>query len=268
MELWRSIPLPVEQANMANTDYIIAFDETGTPSLKNLSIFSKTNNHQFTLSGVIFDKTTINNIAEKIITLKKSFWENGEYKNHRVLFHSRYMRKKEGPFNPKIIENAKFNTSLKKTLSDLPFEISSSSIDKLNHKLKYARPRPVYNLAMEFILERLTYRLNWLNSSGIIVLESRGMKEDKELLLQMVSILENGNKYVNNKDFNCIKGIYFNNKWTSDRHKSYWPLEIADIVSYSIHQHALNKDSPLYEIINKKIIGYPHVNGRGLKKFP
>lgn len=153
-------------------------------------------------------------------------------------------------------------------MNNIPFEISCASINKLQHKLNYSSPIPTYDLAIEFILERLTRRMNWLHSSTIIVLESRGEKEDRKLLKTIVSLLENGNKYISSDTFSCIKGIYFNTKWTTDRHKSYWPLEISDIVSYSIHQHVLNNETEIYESIKQKIIGYPQITGKGLKTFP
>lgn len=154
-------------------------------------------------------------------------------------------------------------------MSDVPLEIANSTIDKLKHKDKYSFPRPVYDLSIVFLLERLTYRLNWLNVNGVILLESRGNKEDSKLLQQIVHILNFGNDYKKTSDFNCIKGVYFNKKWTYTHQKSYWPLELADVLSYSIHKYNISgiKSKELL-LIENKIIGYPQYKGKGNKVFP
>lgn len=269
MDAWKIAPTSIENCDLTGIDYIISMDETGTPSLKNIVLDPVSCRHWFTLTGSIIETANINAMSEKVMNLKNKYWSNGNFSNHRVVFHSRNIRKKEGPFNPKVINYSGFKQQLNELINNLPLLISAASINKYDHYKKYLYPDPVYQLAISFILERLTFRFNWLGESGVIFLESRGEKEDTELLQQIVHILDFGNRQVDAKNFKCIKGIYFNTKWAEGKKKSYWPLELADIISYRIHRHVVFKDNELdFSTISPKLVHYPSYEGYGLKIFP
>ncbi|MBQ0837519.1 DUF3800 domain-containing protein [Lactiplantibacillus pentosus] len=269
MDDWRIHPTSIENCNLSAIDYVISMDETGTPSLKNIVYDPISGRNWFTLTGSIIETSNINAISDKVMTLKKTFWPNGNFSDHRVIFHSRNIRKKEGPFNPKVINYTDFHQQLDQLIADLPIVISAASINKYYHFNLYLYPDPVYQLAISFILERLTFNLNWRGECGVIFLESRGDKEDAELLQQIVHILRFGNRKVDAQNFQCIKGVYFNKKWTKGKKKSYWPLEIADILSYRIHRHIVFGDNDLsFDTVAPKLVHYPRYQGYGLKVFP
>lgn len=255
MKNWKKYPLSIEYCDLNNSliDSVISIDETGTPILNNRDVL-------FTLTGIMIKKEDINLISEKILCLKKKFWEHGQFKDKRVVFHSRDIRKKVGPYNPNIINYNVFIDELYDLILDIPFQCASATINKKLHQKKYIYPYPVYQLSMEFLLERFNYNMNNNNNKSIILLESRGKKEDQELLNFLVKLLEEGNAYTS---FKNILGIYFNKKRTNCQKKSYWTLEIADLISYSIYSTIRNnKSNPLFEQINDKIIY------SGIKQFP
>lgn len=105
--------------------------------------------------------------------------------------------------------------------------------------------------------------------TGVLVLESRGINEDRIILEQLKLLLENGNDYFDCDDFNNIKGVYFNPKRTKNKKKSYWQLELADLYSYSVHKFVkTNEKDANFLAFEDKIMGFPNYEGKGIKIFP
>ena len=261
----------IDQYDISSVDYVIAIDETGTPTLKNITSTTPDHKAWFGVTGILIDKSIINESAKKITLLKEKYWSNGMFNSRRVVFHSRDIRKKTGAFNPKVIDYASFRDDLDNLISEIPIEIASSLINKKLHVQKYLNPFPTYSLALEFLLERICFKLEWLNSTGIILLESRGRREDFELFQQINYLLNNGNNFKNSDFFSRIKGIGFNKKRTSKGNKSYWPLEIADIISYRIFNEKnfnSSNNSDRFKAIEHKLINYPYYENEGIKIFP
>lgn len=263
---WYEKPSILEELN--NVDYVFSIDENGTSTLNSASIFTN-DNKWFTLTGVLIDIQKFNNIKENFLSLKHKYWKKGLYEEKRVVFHSKEIRKKQGPFNPKIIDIDSFTDDLNSILSDMPIRIYSTSIDKSRHRSQYITPYPVYELGMEFIIERFCFEMRRLKKNGVVVLESRGLKEDNLILHKMKKLISSGNEYSDKENFNCISGVYFNPKRTLDGTMSYWPLEVSDLISYSIYQYVkLEKETDIFHAIKTKIYGYPDIQGKGLKIFP
>lgn len=264
---WKDTPLKLDTISN-QVDYIFSIDECGTSVITGINNFEK---HQslFTLSGIKIPVAKFEESKDTVMNLKEKYWTNALYKNERVVFHSRDIRKKQGAFNPKLIDNNNFSSDLIDALHDIDMQVFAVSIDKVKHVESYIYPYPVYELAFEFLLERFCFGLRRENATGILLFESRGSREDKEVLSKVNRLMQNGNDYNKNENFSCIKGVYFNPKKTKDKRKSYWPLEISDIVSYAIHQYvrSKNKDS-FFMSIEKKIYSYPDYIGKGIKIFP
>lgn len=259
---WQESPLSIDFLNK-DIDCIFAIDESGTPDVKNI------NNIWFSVIGVYIQLEHFEIIEEAIMAIKTRYWSDGTYQGKRVVFHSRDIRKKQGPFNPKSINYNTFISDIETLLSDIPTKIYSSHIHKLNHKRQYVTPYPVYDLALEYMVERFCIELNRERKEGILVLESRGKKEDQFILDKLVFFLKNGNSYTNCDRLKRIKGVYFNKKRTEDFSKSYWSLELADLYAYSIHSF-VEKESEdrFFTYFKDKIVGYPDYYGKGIKKFP
>lgn len=279
---WWERPTLIEEWPIS-IDSILTIDENGTPDLKGIKkILQSTfwekdklknlEHNIFTITGVEMEREHFPQFRDLINSIKYAYWENGmfEYQNKpkRVVFHSRDIRKKQGPFNPKRINYETFLNDLSNLIEKTPFTVLSSSIDKLQHVLKYSNPYHVYTLCLEFILERYAMLLKTKNQKGMLLLESRGKREDAEILKFLVEFLKNGNNYINRQDLNCITGVYFNPKWSKlhDEKLSYPLLELTDLVSYPIHKYVkYNTKDYAFKIVEKKI---SRINGFGLKIFP
>lgn len=259
---WKKEPTSIDFLN-EEIDCVFAIDESGTPNIKNI------NNVWFSIIGVYIKLEDFKLIEEDIMTMKEAYWEQGNYQEKRVVFHSREIRKKQGPFNPKKIAYDEFISDLEILLSSSPVKIYSSHIHKINHNIQYTTPYPVYDLALEYMVERFCFELRRENKTGVLVLESRGWKEDKLVLDTLVHFLSNGNVYNKPDRLRRIKGVYFNKKRTKDFSKSYWSLELADLYAYSLHTYVeKGVEDRFFSYFKDKIVGYPNYNGKGIKKFP
>ncbi|MEB8400561.1 DUF3800 domain-containing protein [Enterococcus casseliflavus] len=259
---WQKKPLSIEFLN-EEIDCIFAIDESGTPDLNHKR------NIWFSIIGVYIQLEHFKVIEEDIMTIKNSYWRDGMYQRKRVVFHSRDIRKRQGPFNPKCIAYDNFISDIETLLSDVPVRIYSSHIHKINHRLQYVNPYPVYDLALEYMVERFCIELNRERKEGVLVLESRGIQEDRLVLDKLIDFLQNGNSYTKSNRLRRIKGIYFNKKRTKDSSKSYWSLELADLYAHSIHTYVEKEhEDRFFSYFKDKIVGYPNYDGKGIKKFP
>ncbi len=276
---WRERPTIIHEIN-DSFDSILSLDENGTTDLKgvrkNIIEVAEKLDHPdrwFTITGAAIDCCDYAHFKECISHVKYKHWEDGcfDYKkgNRRVVFHSRDIRKRTGPFNPNLINYPELMNDISGIMEQSSFTIFSASIDKARHIIKYTDPWPVYTLCIKFILERYCRYLR--GRKGILLLESRGKKEDAEILKYIINMLDNGNEYWRKEDFSCIQGVYFNPKW-SDKHNkkmSFVSLELADLVSYPIHKYVkFGQKDKAFEVVEKKILNYPNINGYGLKVFP
>lgn len=259
---WRESPISIDFLN-EEIDCIFAIDESGTPNVKDI------HNIWFSIVGIYIQLEHFKIIEEDIMAIKNNYWIDGTYQGKRIVFHSRDIRKKQGPFNPKNIEYNNFISDIETLLSDIPAKIYSSHIHKINHELQYVDPYPVYDLALEYMVERFCIELNRECKEGILILESRGIKEDQFVLNKLVDFLENGNTYTKPDRLKRIKGVYFNKKRTKDLSKSYWSLELADLYAHSIHTYVEKEcEDRFFSHFKDKIVGYPDYDGKGIKKFP
>lgn len=277
---WRNRPTYIEKWPK-QIDAIMFIDENGDPSLKNIKkkiIRGKNidiNEKIFTVTGCVISKNDFLKIRKDIISLKNSYWEDGKFiynrKLKRVCFHSSEVRGRKGPFSNKVINYDSFITDLSSFMNDLPVTIFSSTIDKEKHCKKYSTPLHPYHLCLDFILERFAKYYLTHNEKGVIVIEARGKKEDRFILDHIKKVIDNGTRFVGEAYFKKIKGVFFNPKWCkkSNEQLSYFGLECADLYSYPIYKHIKfkTKDKP-FEILEKKIQGYPNYYGRGMKVFP
>lgn len=275
---WRNRPKFIDYCP-PNIDYVFFIDENGTGEInyiqKNINKF-KQSKEILTITGVAIKAKDLNYIKQQILNLKIKYWPPYgyySYKNQpkRVCFHSREIRHQEGPFSQKIINYNAFIQDLSNTISNLPIQIFSSSIDKVAHVKKYVTPIHPYNLSLNFIIERFVKYFLHNNQKAIIVIEAQGKKEDNFKLKYLKDFVDNGSDYVTREDLSKIKGIYFNEKWSKKANclKSYFGLEIADLCSYPIHKYIkYGVKDPAYKCIENKIYGYPSYMGKGLKIFP
>lgn len=278
---WWDYPQKIKYWN-PDIDYVMFIDENGSSGRLN-DIAKKIKNNEeidndhkiFTITGCIFKRDNYIEGSNMINELKEKYWNNGMYFDTRlqnesyVCFHSRDIRRHDGAFNDGIINHSNFTKDLTNILSKVNCTIISISIDLEKYILK-RKKLPIYEIAFDLLLERYIYATD-NNKKGIIILESRGKKDDKELLKHINEIINiKGTKGIKTKELNKkIKGVFFNPKWSDDKKATYVGLEITDLFSYPIYQFVkYKKSNPAFEIIVSKINGYPKYKNKGIKLFP
>lgn len=265
---WKERPTVLEEWT-ENIDRILAIDENGIPELKSIVNPSNDLLQWFTITGVMLTQQEFMDARESFVNLKSKYWEEGLFNGQRVVFHSRDIRKRIGAFNPRFVNPENFKADINQLLVELDYTIYTSSIDKFAHGRQYIYPHPVYDLCFEFVLERFCHELRNNRQTGLIVMESRGLKENQALLKTAVNLLNNGNRYYSSDEFSLIKGVYFNPKRTLDKKLSFPMIELADLVSYPIHRYVKNNSQDNeFSIIEGKLYNYPNYNGFGMKIFP
>lgn len=276
---WRNRPTTIDYLSK-NIDYIISIDESGNSDLshairaKNAGTPVVDSERHFTITACAIETENFGAARDMVMDLKYKYWTDGLFsykgKMKRVCFHSREIRGRKEAFNPSLIDYEGFITDLSNMMAQIPMTLYASHIDKQIHVQRYTHPISPYDLCMNFILERVVRDIG-KNKTCVIVLESRGAREDKALLEQIKSLLDHGNNYYESDDFSNIKGVYFNPKWShlDNDCKSYWELELADLCAYPIQKYFVygNKDMA-FQTLLPKISCYPNIEGRGIKSFP
>ena len=276
---WRNRPTNIDYISK-DIDYLISIDESGSSDLSQVLKAKKTgceiqnNEKHFTITACVIGMDQIETARDMVMSLKNKYWEDAlfEYKGtpKRICFHSREIRGRREAFNPDFIDYGAFIQDLSQLMADVPMTLYASHIDKMRHVNQYRFPKSPYDLCMNFVLERIVRDIG-VGKSCVIVLESRGKKEDQKLLSQIKQLIDHGNQYNGASMFSNVKGVYFNPKWChmANDQKSYWELELADLCAYPIQKYFVygTKDKA-FECLLPKISNYPNVYGRGLKSFP
>lgn len=239
---------------MVGSEYIIYADESGDHSMK--EVYKE--HPVFVLAFCIFKKVDyINQIKTAFSQLKFDFWGHDI-----VVFHSHRIRKQRDEF--RILNNLEIQKSfldeLNKAIIRLPFTIVATVIDKRELKERYAEPENPYELALAFCLERAHRFLQeekQENETTHLVVESRGLKEDKDLKQAFKRISYN-------QQISTFDIIFADKKVNSAG------LQLADLVAHPIGRHVINpeQENRAFDTLEQKFREYPSYVGRGLKIFP
>lgn len=249
------------------TPRLMAVDESGTSRLYDEESDRTEENRWLVISGVIFSQSDNEDNIDKILTFKNKYWDNGMFNGQRVVLHGREIIKGIGAFSKNVIDRKAFISELCILISELNFEIASICIDKHKHYDQYITPDNPYVLAYRFLLERFCMTLRNGEHSSVLN-ESRGKKEDAKLYGLIKPFLDDGGLYVISR-IHQIDNVYFNSKLTSDRKKSHFMLEIADLSSYTLHRYLRNDiNSELFQSFRDKYIGGRPIKGHSYKIFP
>jgi hypothetical protein len=241
-------------------DYIIYVDESGDHSLSSID----EQHPVFVLAFCIFKKKDYTmHVLPKVNQFKFDFWGHD-----LAILHNREIRRPEKDFGfLRTSEDLRqrFFLRLNELMEELSFSIIATVIDKRRLKEKYNKPHSPYETALKFCLERAYSYLNDQGASGQltnIVVEQRGINEDKDLKLAFSRIIDNGNWHGKHLPFEII----FANKKTNS-----CGLQIADLVAHPIGRYVLDpeKENRSFKILEKKFLGRNgKKEGYGLKIFP
>lgn len=268
MKYWKEIPRDIILWKK-DMDKIVFIDENNTATIKN--IVKKIRNKQliekaeqfFTLTGCLIDESNYRELKDEFEFIKFKYWEDAEFyyknKKRKVCFHSREIRMRKNAFNMPDEKYNAFLEDLSNAIEKINFEIITINID-LKKMAEENSEEEVYKYAFNKLISKFYEELE-TNQKGILVLEARGKKEDRDLHKHAVELIE--------KNFEGkIKGVYFNSKWNKEKNVTYSGLELADLCTYPIHKKVRSeKEDFAFEILKPKIIGYLEDNNI-IKKFP
>ena len=229
-------------------NYYLFLDESGDHGLKNIDKSFPV----FVLCVVIFSEADYQNLRNDFNTIKHTFWGD-----HKVIFHSRDIRKCEKEFKI-LLDNyvkSKFYKKLDKIISESTYSVISSAIDKERYIKKYGKLRnDVYEIALSFIIERVVFYLdshtNHVNKLFLII-EKRGKKEDARLKQHVETLLQLGTYYVTPERLKAYQiKVEFR-----DKKQNINGLQMSDLIAYPIARYCMDKEraNPAFEIIRPKI---------------
>lgn len=238
------------------SDYIIYADESGDHSLVKVS---DEEYPVFVLAFCIFKKTDyVEKALCKLSQIKFDFWGHDA-----VVLHSHKIRKQKDEFamlgNLPTME--KFVDRINEMVTNTPFFVIATVIDKRLLQKQYTTPKSPYNLGLLFCLERAT---KFLVEQGQkerlthIIVEARGKKEDAELELEFRRIITQQ------------RGLARFDIIFSDKKSNGAGLQIADLMAHPVGRHVINpkQENRSYSVVERKFHKYPHHEGKGLKIFP
>lgn len=279
---WRERPTTLERWP-ENCSYLMSVDENGTAELQGIQSaiahgrpVSRMDSF-VTLTGAILSYPDFLRYRDAVRQLKHRFWRNGQFEYRgeirSVCLHSREIRKREGPFAVPGLDYEGFLRELSYLLTQTPATVFSANVNKLELCRRYVTPYHPYELAFTFIVERFAVWLKRRNATGVILMEARGEVEDKDLLRRFIHLQTHGTAFVKPEEIARIRAIYFNPKWArlpGGAMGTYVTLELADLLSYPIHQHVRDghANNRAFDVVRQKLEGYPDYMGRGLKVFP
>ena len=258
---------------------IIFFDENGSSSaLKAIkkAIVNGGNvdddRRYFTLTACVFDINDYFTAVELLDSLKERFWP---LSNEAIVFHTRDIQRKLGPFNFDTAEKYnKFLNALSKTIDDIKCEIITITFDLLSYVSQYYQHDP-YGVAFDIILGTAMFNIKE-NDNVAIVFETRGKNEDVVLndhISKTINIY--GTQKIPASELQKhFKDIFFNPKTSKDKTIVYHGIDIADLCSYPFYRFMrFGTRGQDFDIVIKKLAGYKKFKEKdmripGLRKFP
>jgi hypothetical protein len=243
-------------------NYYLFIDESGDHGLSNIDSSFPV----FVLCGIFLSENNYTSLNESFTKIKETFW-----KDKKVIFHSRDIRKCEKEFKILLDNNIKqkFYEKLDETIVKSTYTVLASIIDKEEYIKKYGKLKTdVYEIALSFLVERAIFYLDSLKTKiGTLyfVLEERGKKEDIQLKKHFESIRNKGTYYLTPERLKTYNlKIEFRNKKQNIN-----GLQLSDLVAYPIARYAMDKEraNPAFDIVKPKIYS-KGTKMYGLKYFP
>lgn len=245
-------------------EYYLFLDESGTSSLKNVDPEFPV----LALTGMLISAKNYQILVNDINSLKQKY-----FPGKSVVLHRRDMRKYENGFEIFFDDRIKrkFYLDLNEILVKSEYELISSVVDKRRYIATFGKlANDPYQVALTSILERTLLQIESLPQAFIYTyIESRGKKEDRNVMQRYNTLLQRGSQDVTPERFLT----HFDNSLILRKKIDYEiGIEIADLCAYPIAKYVLNNDqaNPAFDVIRPKI---KHNNngsvvGFGIRLFP
>jgi hypothetical protein len=238
------------------SEYIVYVDESGDHGME----ATNSTFPVFVLAFCVFQKE---DYLTQVVQPLQGF-KFCHFGHDMIVLHEHEIRKAEGHF--KFLINAErraaFMEGLNELMTNAPFTVIASCIDKTGLKTYYPQLSNPYHLAVKFCLERLYFFLASKGQADLtthVIFESRGKNEDNELELEFRRVCD-GINFRNQK-------YHFEIIFAQKRANSSG-LQLADLIARPIGLHHLRptQSNRAFEIIKDKFDKGPDgkISGYGL----
>ncbi|KMJ46747.1 3-deoxy-D-manno-octulosonic acid transferase [Xenorhabdus khoisanae] len=241
------------------SDFVVYVDESGDHGLVQLD----KNYPVFVLAFCIFYKEHyLSKVVPKLQKLKFDY-----FGHDLVILHEHEIRKEKGDFT--IFKNREeknqFLDRLNSIISESNFILSSCVIEK--HKLNVNKDeiQNPYHIALRHCLETLydfVVEKGQQERETHVIMEKRGIKEDRELELEFRRICDGENKYHRDLPFKIRMAAKTSNSSG---------LQLADLVARPIGRHVLKPEqfNRAFDILKEKFYceGGRNAVGMGYKQW-
>lgn len=230
--------------------YYLFIDECGDHQLEKFN----PNFPIFTLCGILIPGNKLQEIENNVRSFKREFFNSED-----VIIHSRDIRKQEKEFSilqyPEI--KSRFYEGINEILSSQDtYFIVCCSILKEPFVERFSRGEDVYGLSFKYLIERAVFCMddNIENGTLDIVIERRGVKQDRSLLNYYNRLRDSGTKWVTSERLKSRLGRFS----FSFKKDNIIGLQLADLIAYPITRHVMDPKSPnpAYDVIGDKIYSY------------
>ena len=162
------------------TKYRMYVDESGN---SDLNYRGDPNSRFLALTGVIIDLEHVQNkVHPEMESLKATYFNS--HPDEPVILHRSDIMNRRGAFQPlrdSRVNNA-FGTEILQRLREWEYVVITVCLDKEKHVQRSgAWSRDPYHSCMEILLERFCFLMGQLHSTGDVMAESRGGREDRRL---------------------------------------------------------------------------------------
>ncbi|MFA6450184.1 MAG: DUF3800 domain-containing protein [bacterium] len=218
--------------------YRIYIDEVGNPDLES----SDNPNHRFlSLTGIIMELGNVDAVIHpQMESLKAKFFRS--HPDEPVIFHRKEMLNAKPPFEKLKDESVResFDNELLGLLAAWDYTAISVCIDKQSHKDTYTTWRyDPYHYCLAVLLERFVFFLDDRDSTGDVMAESRGGKEDMRLKKAYTKLWEQGTEYVESKRFQRL--LTSRQLKVKVKANNITGLQIADLIAHPSRNEILRE---------------------------
>ncbi len=177
------------------------FDETGNGDLH--AADKSPNERYLSVTGIVIRQDTHDGyVTRRLNHLKADLL--GASPDYPVILHRRDIMRKDGRFKPLRNEHIckEFDARLASIIAEVVAVAFTVSIDKLEHKSKYAVwQHSPYHYVMECLVERFVKWLDKCDRVGDVMGEARDPTHDKQLRRSYSRLYQKGNAYLTAAQF-------------------------------------------------------------------
>jgi hypothetical protein len=260
--------------------YRMYVDEVGDFSLKSIN---HPVNKYLSLTAVVAEVSYVSHTVQPMLDDLKYAYFPSHSATTPVILHRKEMITADGYFEclkDPLVLNA-FNQDLLYVLSTLCYKVINVLIDKKEYNEKYKVWKGnTYHYCMEILIERYHKRLKRIGSTGDIMVEARGNKEDKFLKNSYARAFKHGTRFVKNHELQ--KTMNSDTLKVSPKRNNEGCLQLADLIAFPARRLMLDYygiEKKIVPSFNDKIIdillmdGKLHnddglIEGVGIKKLP